>query len=154
MTTAKPAAAPQPGTDAHPVTRLISATGTVQPATPRDAEQWLAAREFFWLDLECLDDERLEQFGRSLHLGASGIAMPEDTWQAPGLAVLTSGVAQRPSVAAARQDVLLTCRCPDRRLAGGPRWPDRGLARDERRVGRAARAGRRLPFASPLSEDR
>jgi hypothetical protein len=84
MTTAKPAAAPQPGTDAHPVTRLISATGTVQPATPRDAEQWLAAREFFWLDLECLDDERLEQFGRSLHLGASGIAMPEDTWQAPG----------------------------------------------------------------------
>ena len=89
--------------------------GTVEPATPRDVEQRLATGGFVWLDLESLDGERLEEFGRSLQLDAAGIAMPQGTWQAPGLAMLTSGVAQRPSVAAV--GVVVQALVP---AAGGP----------------------------------
>ena len=99
MTTS--AAAHQPGTATPPATRLISVTGTVDPATPREVEERLAARGFFWLDLESLDHEQLEQFGRSMRLDASATARPEDTGQPSGLAAAGTGAsAQRPSLAA------------------------------------------------------
>jgi magnesium transporter len=95
------AAAHQLGTATPPATRLISVTGTVDPATPRDVEERLAAGGFFWLDLESLDHERLEQFGRSMRLGASATARPEGTGQPSVLAMAGTGAsAQRPSLAA------------------------------------------------------
>lgn len=97
-------AAHQLGTGTLPVSRLISVTGTVDPATPRDVEQRLAAGGFFWLDLECLDGERLEQFARSLRLDASVAAGPEGAGQS-GLAVASTGAPQRPSVAAVGDSV-------------------------------------------------
>jgi len=105
MAVTKPAAAHQLGRGTHPVSRLISVTGTVDSATPRDVEQRLAAGGFFWLDLECLDGERLEQFARSLRLDASGTARPEGSGQSSGLAVATTGAPQRPSVAAVGDSV-------------------------------------------------
>jgi hypothetical protein len=60
----------------------------------------LAAGGFFWLDLESLDPGRLEQFGRSLRLDASATAGPKDTGQSSGPAIASTGVPQRPSVAA------------------------------------------------------
>ena len=98
MTT--PAANHQPGSGTPPVTRLVSVTGAVEPATPQDVEQRLAAGGFFWLDLESLDPGRLEQFGRSLRLDASATAGPEDTGQSSGPAIASTGVPQRPSLAA------------------------------------------------------
>ena len=98
MTTS--AATHQLGTATPPVTRLVSVTGTVDPATPRDVEQRLAAGGFFWLDLESLDPERLEQFGRSLRLDAPGTSGPEDTGRPSGPATASTGVPQRPSLAA------------------------------------------------------
>ena len=99
MTT--PAANDQLGTATPPVTRLVTTvTGAVEPATPRDVEQRLAAGGFFWLDLESLDPRRLEQFGRSLRLDASATAGPEDTGQSSGPAIASTGLPQRPSVAA------------------------------------------------------
>lgn len=100
MAVAKPATAHRLGPGTRPVTRLISVTGAVEPATPRDVEQRLAAGGFFWLDLESLDDKRLEQFARSLRLEPSGTGSPAATGQSPDLAMSASGVAQRPSVAA------------------------------------------------------
>ena len=98
MTT--PAANDQLGTATPPVTRLVSGAGAVESATPRDVEQRLAAGGFFWIDLESLDPRRLEQFGRSLRLGASATAGLEDTGQSSGPAVAGTGVLQRPSLAA------------------------------------------------------
>jgi len=90
-----------PGTGAFPATRLISVTGTVDPATPRDVEERLAAGGFFWLDLESLDHERLEHFGRSLRLDASATARPEDPGQSSGLVMAATGaIPRRPSLAA------------------------------------------------------
>ena len=53
-----PAANHQPDMGTPPVTRLVSVTGAVEPATPHDVEQRLAAGGFFWLDLESLDPGR------------------------------------------------------------------------------------------------
>lgn len=97
MTT--PAADGQPGTPKRPVGRLVSATGAVEPATPRDVEQAFATGGFFWLDLESLDPGRLEQFSRGLRLDASATAGLEDTGQPSGPASASTAV-QRPSIAA------------------------------------------------------
>jgi magnesium transporter len=89
-----------PETGALPAARLISVTGTVDPATPRDVEERLAAAGFFWLDLESVDHERLEHFGRSMGLDASATTRPQDTGQPSGLAMAGTGaIAQRPSLA-------------------------------------------------------
>jgi magnesium transporter len=99
MTTS--AAAHQPHTATPPATRLISVTGTVDPATPRDVEEQLAAGGFFWLDLQSLDHEQLERFGRSMRLAASATTRPEDTGQPSGLAMAGTGAsARRPSLGA------------------------------------------------------
>ena len=100
MPTTTPAAGDQPGTATPPaITRLVSVTGAVEPAAPRDVEQTLAAGGFFWLDLQNVDPGRLEQFGRSLRLDPSAIAGAEDNGQSSGLAMTSTGV-QRPSLAA------------------------------------------------------
>jgi len=89
-----------PETGAFPAARLISVTGAVDPATPREVEERLAAGGFFWLDLESVDHERLEHFGRSMRLDASVTTRPEDTGQPSGLAMAGTGaIAQRPSLA-------------------------------------------------------
>lgn len=100
MAMTRSAATHQPGAATPPVTRLVSVTGTVEPAAPRDAGQRLAAGGFFWLDLESLDTERLEQFGRSLRLDASATARPGDTGRSSGLAMVSTGAVPRPSLAA------------------------------------------------------
>jgi magnesium transporter len=89
----------------HPVARLVSVTGTVEPATTRDVEQRLSAGVFFWLDLECLDDDRLRQFGRSLHLEASSTIASEGAAASSGQAMSPSGAAQRPTMAAVGNSV-------------------------------------------------
>jgi magnesium transporter len=99
MPLAKSAVTHPPGTGALPATRLISVTGTVDPATPRDVEQRLAAGGFFWLDLESLDHERLEHFGRSMRLDGSASARPEHTGQPSGLATAGTGAIARPFLA-------------------------------------------------------
>ena len=121
MPTTTPAANDQPGTATPPVTRLVSVTGAVEPATPRDVEQRLAAGGFFWLDLESLDPGRLEQFGRSLRLDASATAGPEDTGQSSGPASEYRSV-QRPSLAAVGDSIQALVPA-----AGGPAPGDAGI---------------------------
>jgi Mg2+ and Co2+ transporter CorA len=98
---ANTSAAHQARNRAHPVTRLVSVSGVMQPATPRDAGQQVAAGGFFWLDLESADADLLGQFGRSLRLDPSDMAKTGDTGQPPGMATGTMRVAQRPSLTAA-----------------------------------------------------
>jgi magnesium transporter len=93
-----PAANHKLGTVTPAVSRLVSATGAMESATPRDVEQRLSAGGFFWLDLESLDPGRLEQFGRSLRLDASAVTGPQGNGQSPGAAVAST--AQRPTLAA------------------------------------------------------
>lgn len=122
MSMTTPAASDQLGTATPPVTRLVSGTGAVEPATPRDVEQRLAAGGFFWLDLESLDPRRLEQFGRSLRLDASATAGLEDTGQSSGPAIASTGVPQRPSLAAFGDSIQALV--PS---AGGPAPGDAGI---------------------------
>jgi Mg2+ and Co2+ transporter CorA len=120
MTT--PAANHQLGTGTPPVTRLVSATGAVEPATPQDVQQRLAAGGFFWLDLESLDPGRLAQFGRSLGLDASATAEPEETGQSSGPAMASTGVPRRPSLAAVGDSIQAVVPA-----AGGPASGDAGI---------------------------
>ena len=93
-----PAAVHQPGMAAPWAARLISVTGTVDPATPEEVEQRLAVGDFFWLDLEGLGGERLERFGRSLGLDAWATATSRDTGR-PSAVAAAAGT-RRPSLAA------------------------------------------------------
>ena len=87
---ANTSAAHRLGMGTHPATRLVSVSGASDLATPRDVERQAAAGGFFWLDLESLDGELLAQFGRSLRLGTSAIAEPEDTGRPAGMAMGTA----------------------------------------------------------------
>ena len=98
---ANTSAAHQVGSRTHPITRLVSVSGAMEPATPRDAGRQAAEGGFFWLDLESLDAELLGQFGRSLRLGTSVIAEPEDTGQPRGMATGIARARQRPFLTAA-----------------------------------------------------
>ena len=72
MPTTTPAANHQLGTATPPVTRLVSVTGCGGAGdTPRCRAE-IGGRRFLLADLESLDRVRLEQFGRSLRLDASG----------------------------------------------------------------------------------
>ena len=98
---ANTSAAHQAGNRAYPVTRLVSVSGAMDPAAPRDAGQQAAAGGFFWLDLEGVDADLLGQFGRSLRLDPSVMAKTGDTGQPPGMATGAVRAAQRPSLTAA-----------------------------------------------------
>lgn len=98
---ANTSAAHQAGNRAHPVTWLVSVSGAMDPAAPRDARRQAAAGGFFWLDLEGLDADLLGQFGRSLRLDPSVMAKTGDSGQPPGVATGTVRAAQRPSLTAA-----------------------------------------------------
>ena len=80
---ANTSAAHQAGNRAYPVTRLVSVSGAIDPAAPRDAGQQAAAGGFFWLDLEGVDADLMGQFGRSLRLDPSVMAKTGDTGQPP-----------------------------------------------------------------------
>ncbi len=90
----------QAGNRAYPVTRLVSVSGAMDPAAPRNAGQQAAAGGFFWLDLEGVGADLLGQFGRSLRLDPSVMAKTGDTGQPPGMAAGTVRAAQRPSLTA------------------------------------------------------
>jgi magnesium transporter len=89
------------GMGMHPATRLVSVSGASDLATPRDVERQAAAGGFFWVDLESVDGELLGQFVRSLRLGTSAIAEPEDTGQPAGMAMGIARSRQRPSLTVA-----------------------------------------------------
>ena len=98
---ANTSAAHRLGRGTHPAARLVGVSGARDLATPRDVERQVAAGGFFWLDLESLDGELLGQFGRSLRLGTSAIAEPEDTGQPAGMVMGTARARQRPSLTVA-----------------------------------------------------
>ena len=117
-----PAANHQPDMGTPPVTRLVSVTGAVEPATPHDVEQRLADGGFFWLDLESLDPGRLEQFARSLRLADSATAGTEDTGQSSGPAMASTGVPRRPSLVASGDAIQALVPA-----ASGPALDDAGI---------------------------
>jgi Mg2+ and Co2+ transporter CorA len=80
---------------------MVSVSGAMDPATPRDAGQQVAAGGFFWLDLEGPDADLLGQFGRSLRLDPSVMAKTGDTGRPPGMAAGTVRAGQRPSLTVA-----------------------------------------------------
>jgi hypothetical protein len=81
---ANTSAAHQAGNRAHPVTRLVSVSGAMDPATPRDAGQQVAAGGFFWLDLEGLDAEAPSGTARASSSGAALPRWPAASRELPG----------------------------------------------------------------------